>query len=339
MTLPRIPAFRPHPLRRMTELLALSWLAASAAWAQVPLSAQRIMTTPEVITATNSVDDDLTCDGTGGNACVVFRCGGSCLQPLPDNNSRFVTLNITASALASQGLQNCTLVDVNAALELTHGDVGDLNIELSKGATERTLYDPASGCNATGFDGVFTDEAATAPNVCPFTGVALRPDDSLAGFDGIDPVGNWTFEIRDSESGDDGLLRDIGLAFRATCQAVVGTSCAADADTLCLNNGRFRVEATFQTNTGQSGQAKAVKLTNDTGYFWFFNPDNVEAVVKVLNGCGLNSRYWFFAGGLTNVRTVITVTDTTTGAVRTYTNPQNTPFQPIQDTSAFATCP
>lgn len=28
-----------------------------------------------------------------------------------------------------------------------------------------------------------------------------------------------------------------------------------------------------------------------------------------------------------------------TGAVRTYTNPQGTAFQPIQDTSAFATCP
>jgi hypothetical protein len=42
-----------------------------------------------------------------------------------------------------------------------------------------------------------------------------------------------------------------------------------------------------------------------------------------------------FAGGLTNVDTTITVTDTQTGAVKTYRNPANTAFQPIQDTAAF----
>ena len=45
------------------------------------------------------------------------------------------------------------------------------------------------------------------------------------------------------------------------------------------------------------------------------------------------------AGGLTDVNVVLTVTDTMTGLVRTYVNPQGTAFQPIQDTSAFATCP
>ena len=62
-------------------------------------------------------------------------------------------------------------------------------------------------------------------------------------------------------------------------------------------------------------------------------------VVKVLNGCGLNSRYWTFAAGLTDVNVILTVTDTQTGAIRTYTNPQGISFQPIQDTDAFAACP
>jgi hypothetical protein len=82
-----------------------------------------------------------------------------------------------------------------------------------------------------------------------------------------------------------------------------------------------------------------VPLSGDTGYLWFFSAPNVEVVAKILNGCSLNSHYWFFAGGLTNVNTVITVTDTATGAVRKYTNPANTIFAPIQDTSAFGTCP
>ena len=129
------------------------------------------------------------------------------------------------------------------------------------------------------------------------------------------------------------------LGIRAKFTPVSTGPCVENATTMCLNNGRFQVRATFQTNTGQSGSAQVVKLTGDTGYLWFFNPANVEAVVKVLNGCGVNNRYWFFAGGLTNVRTVITVTDTQTGETETYTNPQNTPFRPIQDTDAFASCP
>ena len=63
-------------------------------------------------------------------------------------------------------------------------------------------------------------------------------------------------------------------------------------------------------------------------------------VIKALNACALSpGRYWIFAGGLTNVRVVMTVTDTQTGVVKTYVNPQGTPFQVILDTDAFATCP
>ncbi|HEX5758079.1 MAG TPA: fibronectin type III domain-containing protein [Thermoanaerobaculia bacterium] len=116
--------------------------------------------------------------------------------------------------------------------------------------------------------------------------------------------------------------------------------CVEGGTTLCLNAGRFRVSATFQTAEGQSGAAQVVKLTDETGYLWFFSAQNVEAVVKLINACAFTvPRFWFFAGGLTDVRTVITVTDSQTGATKTYENPQGTPFQPVQDTSAFATCP
>ena len=116
-------------------------------------------------------------------------------------------------------------------------------------------------------------------------------------------------------------------------------ACVSNATTLCLNGGRFRVQATFATPQGQTGSAMAVSETSDTGTFWFFTPNNLEAIVKVVNGCSFNQRYWVFAGGLTNVAVTITVTDTATGATRTYANPQGTAFAPIQDTSAFSTCP
>ena len=107
---------------------------------------------------------------------------------------------------------------------------------------------------------------------------------------------------------------------------------------LCLSDGRFQVAATWSTGAG-SGPGHAVSLTSDTGYFWFFDASNVEVVLKVLNACGFNQRFWVFAGGLTNVQVHLTVTDTMTGAVKTYDNPQGRAFQPVQDTNAFATCP
>jgi virginiamycin B lyase len=118
----------------------------------------------------------------------------------------------------------------------------------------------------------------------------------------------------------------------------VPLECESSGTTLCLNNGRFRVTADWRTVT-DSGTATAVLLANDSGYFWFFDVNNVEIIVKALNGCGVNSRYWVFAAGLTDVEVTLRVTDTQTGAARTYLNPRGSPYQPVQDTSAFATCP
>lgn len=127
-----------------------------------------------------------------------------------------------------------------------------------------------------------------------------------------------------------GTRCDIG-AFEQT------TACVAGGNTLCLQGGRFKVTATWQTGT-DSGEAGAVTLTSDTGYFWFFDPANVEVTLKVLDGCALNDRFWVFLSGLTNVRVDVNVTDTLTGQERTYTNPQDRVFRTRLDTSAFATC-
>ena len=119
-------------------------------------------------------------------------------------------------------------------------------------------------------------------------------------------------------------------------EAIDAPTCNADSMTLCLQSSRFQVTATFDIGSG-SANAHAVPIGN-SGYFWFFDAGNVEAVVKVVNGCGVNDKFWFFAGGLTNVHTVITVRDTHTSVSKTYVNPASTAFQPVQDTSAFD-CP
>jgi hypothetical protein len=116
--------------------------------------------------------------------------------------------------------------------------------------------------------------------------------------------------------------------------SVTGCNGSAPTGTLTLLGTRFQVTAAFTAN-GNSGQATAVDLTGDTGYFWFFSPNAVELVVKMIDARALDNKFWVFAGGLTNVDVVITVRDTVTGVTKTYHNPQGTAFAPIQDTSAF----
>ncbi len=118
----------------------------------------------------------------------------------------------------------------------------------------------------------------------------------------------------------------------------VPTTCTPDEQTLCLDDARFRVTATWTKPDASSGQGHAVALTGDTGYFWFFDSSNVEVIVKVLEACGVNGYRWVFASGLTNVQVNLTVTDVVTGTTNTYKNPQSTAFQAVQDTKAFS-CP
>ena len=114
--------------------------------------------------------------------------------------------------------------------------------------------------------------------------------------------------------------------------------CVPNDTTLCLNGGRFRITATYDTGA-QNGNAHTVKLTDETGYLWFFNSVNVEVVVKVINACSLNQRFWVYAGGLTDQGVVFTVTDTNNGASKTYTNLRGQKWVTITDSSALATCP
>lgn len=87
---------------------------------------------------------------------------------------------------------------------------------------------------------------------------------------------------------------------------------------LYLRGGRFLVEVDWLTPTGSGGKGTPVVLTSDSGYFWFFENTNVELLVKMLDGQGVNGYYWFFYGAMTDVAYTITVTDTETSAVKTY---------------------
>ena len=158
------------------------------------------------------------------------------------------------------------------------------------------------------------------------SGPAVRADSQPAGdrfaaqavTDGHDWVIGWTT----APSGDFVARR-------------FSSACATPDRTLCLQDSRFRVDVTWHDpRSGATGTASALPQTSDTGGFWFFNPDNLELTVKVLDGRAVNGHFWVFYGSLSDVEFTINVTDSTTGAKRTYHNP---PYNLASkaDTTAF----
>ena len=109
--------------------------------------------------------------------------------------------------------------------------------------------------------------------------------------------------------------------------------CAGDAKTLCLNGGRFKVKVDWKSESGE-GFGTAVPVTADTGEFWFLSANNIELVLKVVDGTTFNGHFWVFYGALSDLEYTITVTDTTTGAVKTYHNPLGTTAS-VADVNAF----
>jgi hypothetical protein len=132
----------------------------------------------------------------------------------------------------------------------------------------------------------------------------------------------------------------VGQAYSHPCATGSGvTSCTPGPTTLCLNKDRFRVTMSWRNAQGQQGAGQAFELTPDTGYFWIFDAANVEVVIKMLDACGFNQRYWAFIAGLTDVEVDLIVEDTLKSEVNFYSNPLGVAFQPVTDTDAFATCP
>lgn len=149
-----------------------------------------------------------------------------------------------------------------------------------------------------------------------------------------------------------GLVPGTPYTFRVRALAAAGSSpysneasatpttpagaCVASAQALCLNGGRFRLQAQWRQPNGSHGLGTAVPSASgdQTGAFWFFDAANIELLAKVLDGSGVNGHFWVFYGALSDVQYWITVEDTLLGHSATYHNPQGS-FCGAADTSAL----
>lgn len=150
------------------------------------------------------------------------------------------------------------------------------------------------------------------------------------------PFGTASGHIRLTE----GSVTNINLTFDPTgaaCQprSPRPTACVANPVTLCLLQNRFRITAT-RSGGNQILPGQAGKINSESGFFSFVETSNVELVVKVLDGRGVNNHFWVVATPSAGVEYTLTVTDTQTGQVRTYSNPSTGSLSaPTFDSTAF----
>lgn len=119
-----------------------------------------------------------------------------------------------------------------------------------------------------------------------------------------------------------------------------GAACVPGPTTACVLNGRFKIEVQwtdFQAVTRNAFVASAG--TSDTALFYWTNPNNWELLIKGINACSFNNKFWIYFAAATNVGYRVTVTDTQTGAApKVYTNEVGNLAQATNDINAFS-CP
>ncbi|HMB52353.1 MAG TPA: fibronectin type III domain-containing protein, partial [Thermoanaerobaculia bacterium] len=145
----------------------------------------------------------------------------------------------------------------------------------------------------------------------------IAADNSQAMVTGLDPESEYTFRVRARNAGGFSSYSN-----PASARTPEGEPPACrGSNVLCLFGGRFSISVTWRDQrSGEVGVGTAIPGADRSGYFWFFNQDNVELVVKVLDGRAVNGSFWVFYGGLSDVQYEITVRDEATGQVRRYEN-------------------
>jgi large repetitive protein len=117
-----------------------------------------------------------------------------------DGQTTFSTINVSG--------MNASVTDVKVRVNLNHTFVGDLTIALvGPDGTRVQLFNRRGSGGDNLVDTLFDDQAALgiASGTAPFTG-SFRPEQPLSSFGGVVANGDWTLEVRDNASADQGTL-------------------------------------------------------------------------------------------------------------------------------------
>ncbi|MGK2859733.1 MAG: trypsin-like serine peptidase [Thermoanaerobaculia bacterium] len=143
----------------------------------------------------------------------------------------------------------------------------------------------------------------------------------------------------DQNSAVDGAFASYFAKVEPWLAPATATPCVSGTGSLCLLDGRFKVElAARDQRTGKTGAGLAIPEGDLFGYFSLpeltGQAENPEVFVKVLDARALSGKFWVFYGGLTDLEFTLTVTDSVTGAMKSYSK-EGGSYCGNADTQAF----
>lgn len=117
-------------------------------------------------------------------------------------------------------------------------------------------------------------------------------------------------------------------------------ACVVSATQACLRQGRFAITARWRTAANPGGAALAIggAPSDRSALFGFGALDSFDLVVKVVDNCRRNQRYWVQLAAASDAEWEVQVTDTETDVVKTYRNALGNLPRAVLDRSAFASC-
>ena len=133
----------------------------------------------------------------------------------------------------------------------------------------------------------------------------------------------------------DGILDS--AVFLAGGSFTDGGGCVPDAWTVCLLGGRFEITVNWEDYQHVHRDAFVASAgTPESALFYFRQAANWEFLIKIINGCSLNGKYWVYFAAATDVGYVVTVRDTqSTAPPKEYTNTLGTASPAVNDSGAF----
>jgi len=185
--------------------------------------------------------------GTFETICTTFQAV-DVPKLIPDVTPSGVisTINITDNFLIS---------DVNLSLDITHTWLWDLQIYLkAPNGTEVLVYDRSCGSSGTqteDINAVFDDEASgiICDNAVPAINGVTKPANLLAGFNGLQSVGDWELRVVDNSSGDIGTINNWALELCQTNPVVKVDDFSFQQLSIYPNPFNDRIHVSFTSDT------------------------------------------------------------------------------------------
>ena len=142
-----------------------------------------------------------------------------------------------------------------------------------------------------------------------------------ADIDGLESGGRYDFRVR-AYNRDGGRNSNV---VTLVLQAVDYTNCVPSASQITFAHGYTVSMCVEYQKDGETVEEDAKDYgleSRESGLLYFFDRDNAEVLVKVLDGCAVNGHRWVFVAPVTDLAFNLYVEETATGKVWEHRNPK-----------------